>query len=218
MSFHDIRFPVDISLGSSGGPERRTDVITLASGYEERNTQWRSSRRRYNAGYGIRSLDDIHAIIHFFECRRGRLYGFRWRDPIDWKSCAPLKRPSMLDQMIGTGNGSQKDFQLVKTYRSVADMLIEDSKWERLITKPVAGSIKIAVNGLARTEQAHFTVDPTTGKVSFADPYIPAPGAQITAGFEFDVPVRFDADYLEIDLAAFQAGQIPEIPLVEIRL
>ncbi len=218
MSFHDIRFPVDISLGSSGGPERRTDIITLASGHEERNTQWQSSRRRYNAGYGIRSLDDIHKIIHFFECRRGRLHGFRWRDPTDWKSCAPSAEPSHLDQLIGIGDSTKKNFPLTKTYHSTADVLIPDSNWMRIIKKPVWGQVKIAVNGIAQIAARHFTLDPLAGEVRFHDEHVPAPRAQITAGFEFDVPVRFDTDYLEIDLAAFRAGQIPDIPLVEIRL
>ena len=211
MNFHNIRFPLEIAFGSSGGPERRTDIITLASGHEERNTQWRSSRRRYNAGYGVRSLDDIHEIIHFFEARRGRLHGFRWRDPMDWKSCAPSAQPSITDQVIGVGDGAKKVFPLIKTYRSAI------SSWERIITKPVLGTVKVANEGRVLIEEIDFTVDFITGGIIFNDQHIPANGARITAGFEFDVPVRFDTDYLEIDLTAFHAGQIPEIPLVEIR-
>ena len=89
VAFHEVRFPTAIAFGASGGPERRTDIVTLGSGFEERNSRWADSRRRYNAGYGVRTLDDLHVVLAFFEERRGRLYGFRWLDRIDWKSCAP---------------------------------------------------------------------------------------------------------------------------------
>ncbi len=116
MAFHEVRFPLDISRGAVGGPERRTDVVVLGSGAEERNSRWADSRRSYNAGYGVHTLDELHAVIAFFEERRGRLHGFRWRDPADWKSCAPAATPNTLDQIIGTGDGSQAIFQLAKTY------------------------------------------------------------------------------------------------------
>ena len=93
MTFHDIRFPTEIARGSQGGPERKTDVVALSSGYEERNSRWADSRRSYNAGYGVRSLDDLYAVASFFEERRGRLHGFRWRDPADHKSCIPSAAP-----------------------------------------------------------------------------------------------------------------------------
>jgi uncharacterized protein (TIGR02217 family) len=208
MAFDDVRFPTAISRGSSGGPERRTEIVVTGSGAEERNSRWANSRRRYNAGFGVKSLDDIHTVIAFFEERRGRLHGFRWRDHRDWKSCAPRAQPSALDQVIGVGDGTRAGFQLVKRYGSgLRDYL-------RTITKPVAGSVRVAVAGTAVTG---FTVDGLTGIVTFASNRIPAAGAQVTAGFEFDVPVRFDTDELRINLAQFEAGDIPEIPLVEIR-
>ena len=132
MSFHEVRFPTQISLGATGGPERRTDVVVLGSGFEERNARWADSRRSYNAGYGVKSLDDLHAVIAFFEERRGRLYGFRWRDHTDHKSCAPGGTISPLDQVIGTGDGTQAAFQLVKTYG------VAHAPWTRTIAKPVA--------------------------------------------------------------------------------
>ena len=212
MSFHDVRFPTDISRGAQGGPERRTDVVVLGSGFEERNSRWANSRRSYNAGYGIKSLDDLNAVIAFFEERRGRLYGFRWRDHTDWKSCAPSATPSALDQPIGTGDGETATFQLLKTYGSA------HAPWQREIVKPVAGSVLVAVDGDAQTEGTHFTVDAATGVVTFLAEHIPAEDAAVTAGFAFDVPVRFDADRLEINLSGFSHGAIPNIPLVEIRL
>ena len=210
--FHDIRFPTAISRASHGGPERRTDVVALGSGAEERNARWADSRRSYNAGYGVKSLDDLHAVVAFFEERRGRLHGFRWRDPLDWKSCPPQSAPSALDQAIGTGDGTTAAFQLVKTYGSSI------APWTRAIRKPVAGSVLIAVAGAAQVAGTAFTVDAATGTVLFLPGHVPASGAAITAGFEFDVPVRFDTDKLEISIQGFAHGAIPSIPIVEIRL
>lgn len=210
MAFHEIRFPLEIALGARGGPERRTDIVTLGSGFEERNSPWADSRRKYNAGYGLRGLDDIHALIAFFEARHGRLHGFRWRDRADWKSCAPSAEPSALDQVIGTGDGAIATFQLTKTYVSGG------SSYSRVIRKPVAGTVIVAVNGVARSEGSDFTADAATGLIHFAA--APASGATITAGFAFDVPVRFDTDFLDINLSAFAAGAVPDIPLIEIRV
>jgi uncharacterized protein (TIGR02217 family) len=212
MSFHEIRFPTHISRGATGGPERRTDVVVMGSGFEERNARWAHARRSYNAGYGVRSLDDLHAVIAFFEERRGRLYGFRWKDHADWKSCAPEAAPSAADQAIGTGNGSQATFQLIKRYGAV------HAPYDRPITKPVAGTVLIASDGVAQGEGVDFDIDAARGTVTFRSGRIPAPGALVTAGFEFDVPVRFDTDRLEVNLAGFRHGAIPAIPIVEIRV
>ena len=212
MNFHEIRFPTTISLGADGGPERRTDVVTMGSGYEERNSRWANSRRSYNAGYGVRSLDDLHAVIAFFEERRGRLYGFRWKDHADFKSGPPQTNATALDQVIGTGNGTLVSFQLKKTYGSV------HAPWAREIKKPVAGSVLIAVNGVVKTPGTHFSVDTATGIVTFVAAQKPAAGTSVTAGFEFDVPVRFDTDKLEISLSGFRAGAIPSIPVIEVRV
>lgn len=209
MAFHEIRFPTNIAFGATGGPERRTEIVTLGSGAEERNSPWAHSRRRYNAGLGLRSLDDVHELIGFFEARHGRLYGFRWKDRADFKSCAPGADAAATDQRIGTGDGATQTFQLVKTYSS------GDITYERPIVKPVTGSVAVAMNGTALAEAA-FSVDATRGIVSFV--VAPGAGAVVTAGFEFDVPVRFDTDFLEINLAAFEAGSIASVPVVELRL
>ncbi len=212
MSFHETRFPTAISRAAHGGPERRTDIVVLGSGVEERNARWANSRRSYNAGYGVKSLDDLHAIIAFFEERRGRLHGFRWRDAADCKSCPPEAAPTALDQPIGTGDGASAAFQLAKRYGSAFN------PWTREITKPVAGSVLIAVAGITQTAGTVYTIDTTTGIVTFLAGHIPGPGAAITAGFEFDVPVRFDADKLEISIQGVRHGAIPSIPIVEIRV
>jgi uncharacterized protein (TIGR02217 family) len=207
MAFHEIRFPTAIAFHSTGGPERKTEIVTLGSGYEERNGVWANSRRRYDVGYGIKTLDDIHAVIAFFEARAGRLYGFRFKDFADCKSCAPGIAPSPQDQILGTGDGTSKTFALKKTYVSGPANSV------RAIVKPVAGSVRASVGGV---ETSAFAVDTTTGVVTFTT--APANGAAVTAGFEFDVPVRFDTDSLSINLAGFRAGDIPSIPLVEIRV
>jgi uncharacterized protein (TIGR02217 family) len=209
-SFHEIRFPTDIAFHSSGGPERKTEIVTLGSGRETRNARWAESRRRYDAGYGVKSLADLYAVIAFFEERRGRLHGFRWRDRTDDSSGPPGAEPTPLDQAIGIGDGATASFPLIKTYGSAF------SPYVRTIAKPVAGSVRVAVGGVEVTG-SHWSIDPATGLVTFASGHIPAAGAAITAGYRFDVPVRFDSDTLSIDLAAFEAGEIPSIPLVENR-
>lgn len=207
--FHEVRFPTAIAFGATGGPERRTDIVVLGSGREERNQRWAHSRRRYNAGYGVRTLDDLHAVIAFFEERRGRLNGFRWRDRIDAKSSVPSGTPSALDQVQTVTDGSS-DFQLTKTYGSGNDLYM------RPIQKPVAGSVLIAIDGVPLAEGTDYSVDTTTGLITrLTGAWSTSETA--TAGFEFDVPVRFDTDRLEIDLTAFEAGAIPNIPLVEVR-
>jgi uncharacterized protein (TIGR02217 family) len=210
--FHDTRFPTAISRAAHGGPERRTDVVVLGSGAEERNARWADSRRSYNAGYGVKSLNDLHAVIAFFEERRGRLHGFRWRDPSDWKSCPPESTPTALDQPIGVGNGTASTFQLAKTYGSAFN------PWTRDIKKPVTGTVLVAVAGVVQTVGTAYTIDYATGVITFLAGHIPASSAVITAGFEFDVPVRFDSDKLEINVQGVHHGAIPSIPIVEIRL
>jgi uncharacterized protein (TIGR02217 family) len=200
MTFHEIRFH------STGGPERKTEIVTLGSGFEERNAVWANSRRRFDAGYGVKTLDDLHAVIAFFEARLGRLHGFRYKDWSDFKSCAPGATPAPTDQPLGSGDSTTTTFQLAKTYTS------GPASWTRLIKKPVAGTLRLAVNGAEQT--TGFTVDTTTGLVTFAA----APSGALTAGFAFDTPARFDTDQLAINLASFTAGEIPSIPLVEIAL
>jgi uncharacterized protein (TIGR02217 family) len=207
-AFHEIRFPTDIAFGSSGGPERMTEIVTLGSGGERRNARWADARRRYDAGYGVRSLADLDLVIQFFEERRGRLFGFRWRDRMDDASAPPGVAVAATDQNLGTGDGETDVFQLVKTYGGL------HAPYPRIIAKPVDGSVLVAIDGTP-LEAEDYAVDPTTGRVTFET--APDEGAVLTAGFRFDVPVRFDMDHLVVNLAAFDAGEIPSIPIVEIR-
>jgi uncharacterized protein (TIGR02217 family) len=210
-AFHDILFPLDIALKSAGGPERRTEIVALGSGREERNARWAHSRRRYDAGYGVKTFAELSEVVAFFEERRGRLHGFRWRDRLDHSSAAPGAAATAFDQVIGAGDGLTAEFALAKTYGGV------HAPYRRPIVKPVPGSVRIAVDGQEAEEGTAFTLDASTGLVTFLPGHIPQAGDAVTAGFLFDVPVRFDTDYLEIDLSAFAAGAIPKIPLVEIK-
>jgi uncharacterized protein (TIGR02217 family) len=210
MSFHEVRFPASLSLGAVGGPERRTQIVALASGAEERNTPWQHSRRRYDAGLGLRTLDDIETVIAFFEARQGQLHGFRWKDWADYKSCPASASVSYLDQWIGVGNGVQTAFALVKAYQSGAQ------SYSRPIEKVVQGSVRIGVGGDPRLIADDYTVNHNTGVVTFAFP--PDEGLLVTAGYEFDVPVRFDTDGVRVSVSSFNAGEVPSIPVVEVRV
>ena len=210
MNFHEVRFPTALSFGSSGGPERRTEIVALSNGFEERNSPWAQSRRRYDAGLGMRSLDDLSEVFSFFEARRGQLFGFRWKDWTDFKSCVPSENFGPLDQKFGDGDGVRTDFALVKNYRSGA------FNYERVISKPLEGRVAVALAGDVLAEGVHFSVDYSTGVISFVT--APPLEAILTAGYEFDVPVRFDADRIEASSGAFAAGEIPAIPVVEVRV
>lgn len=202
--FHDVRFPLSIGLDARGGPERRTEIVTLNSGREERNAVWRDSRRRWDAAPGVRSQADLARLIAFFEARQGRLHAFRFTDPFDHSSALTGAAPGPLDQVIGTGDGATSRFQLTKTYGDAA------SQWRRPITHPQAESVRAATDGL----ETGFDLE-SDGWIVFDTP--PADGALITAGFRFDVPTRFDADQIEASLES-GAALIASVPLLEVRL
>lgn len=210
MAFHEVRFPASLSFGSVGGPERRTEIVTLASGFEERNTPWAHARRRYDAGMGLRSLDDLEALVAFFEARAGQMHGFRWKDWSDYKSCRPSQAVGFEDQVIAIGDGERVNFPLCKAYVS------GPARYERPVTKPVLGTVLAGIGGDERFEGADYAVDIETGVIRFAVP--PDAGAEVTAGFEFDVPVRFDTDSIKISAVGFEAGEVPDVPVVEVRV
>lgn len=200
MSFHEVSLPARLAFGSTGGVERRTEIVTLSNGFERRSTPWAHGRRRYLIGAGLRSLEDMAALTAFFEARRGRLYGFRFRDFADFRSGAAEPTPG--DQLLGVGDGERTMFALRKAY---------GDHW-RPIRKPVGGSVTVAVDGI----EAAFTVDTTTGEATLVEP--PDEGAEVTAGFLFDTPVRFDADRIDVTLESFEAGRIAAVPLIEVRI
>jgi len=205
-AFQEISLPSGLAKGARGGPRRKTTVVTLDSGFEERNASWANSRREWDLGYALTDAASLHALIEFFEARNGRLYGFRFRDFSDDRSVAPTSAISATDQVIGTGDAVTTAFQLVKTYGTL-------SPWVRTISKPVAGSVLIALDGAP--QGSGWSVDTTTGIVTFDV----APGASVvvTAGYKFEVPVRFDTDQLDIAMDYEIAGEIPAVRIVEIR-
>ena len=207
-AFHDIRLPARLAFGCTGGVERRTAVVTLGSGHERRSSPWAQGRRRYLIATASRPLDEAAELVAFFEARRGRLYGFRFRDPADFKSCAPSLQPAATDQAIGTGDGARKTFALAKTNGTGPEAVV------RPIAKPVAGTVKLAVAGVVLAPAA-FSVDATSGLVTLVA--APVAGAAVTAGFEFDTPVRFDLDRLDLQMEGFSAARITACPLVEVR-
>lgn len=212
MVMHDVRFPPRLSRGATGGPERRTDIVVLGSGREERNTRWADSRRRYNAGTGARTLDDLYEMTAFFEARGGQLNAFRWKDLADYKSSRPSQPITQLDQFVGRADGVETVFPLRKRYGDGA------SEYWRDIRLPVVSSLRVAVDGVEVIIPEAVAFDPSVFALRFTPQAIPPAGSTITAGFEFDVPVRFDTDRLEISVSSFQHGVIPSIPVVEVRL
>lgn len=200
MSFIEIQFPSDISYGATGGPIYSTDIVTLFSGHEQRNSNWKNARGRYNIASGIKTEKQWHELIAFFRARKGKAIGFRFKDWSDYNA---------VGEQIGIGDGVKTEFQLVKFYTSGSTAV------ERAIKKPVAGSVTIHRNTNLRGS-LDYSVDYTTGVVSFTEP--PAVGVIITADFEFDVPVRFDTDELQISLDSFNSGSWNSIPLIEIRV
>lgn len=198
MAFHEIRFPEDISYGSSGGPEFSTDVVLTTGGHEQRNSNWAEARARYNVAHGVKTQSQLEELIAFFRARKGRAHGFRFKDWADY---------SATGQVIGTGNGTLKDFQLVKTYTSS----ISET---RTIHKPVSGTVKIYVNAVLQT--SGVSINHATGLVTFTT--APASGAALSTDFEFDVPVRFDTDRLSATLDQYGVHSWTDIPLVEVRV
>lgn len=198
-AFHNVRFPTDISYGSSGGPEYSTDIVITHSGYEQRNVNWQEARAVYNVTHGVKTKEQLDALIAFFRARRGRAYGFRFKDWADY---------AVTGQEIGIGDGVITEFQLVKTYSSGEEVVT------RNVYKPVDNSVVIYVDNMEQV--SGVSIDTDTGLVTFTSP--PANTAVIKADFEFDVPVRFDTDRLSASLDNYGVHSWSNITLVEVRL
>lgn len=201
IGFHEISFPSRLAYGAAGGPKTRVDVTQLASGHEKRNARWSQALRRYSVDVGQRPIEEIRALISFFEMRGGPLNGFRFKDPIDNSTASGDGSISSQDVEIGVGDGAKTQFQLKLNSG-------------RIIQKPIGSSVLVSVSGATLGEG--FNVDETTGIVSFEQP--PAADSAISAGFDFDVPVRFENEELISAVTARNAAQISDISLMEIRL
>lgn len=192
MAFDDVRLPVEIERGSSGGPQFSTTVISLSGGAERRNRNWTQERSRWNVAYGIMNAEEYREVIAFYRARMGRLRAFRFKDWTDYEGFA---------EQIGVGDAAVTTFQLVKTYDT----------YTRTITRPVSGSVACTVDG----SPVGSTVNLSTGVVTIS----PAPGigAIVRASFEFDIPVRFEEDTLEVAVEWEGAASIPAINVIEVR-
>lgn len=200
MSFHEVRLPEYIEKGATGGPGFNTTISEMSSGYEKRNMNWSQARASYDIAYGVKNQSDIRTVLAFFYARRGRAHGFRFKD---WTDFFTFASP------IGTGNGVLDTYQLTITY----------GDYVRIIKKPVAGTVKIYLDGIFTP--LGWSADTTTGIVTFDDPV--SDTTVITADFQFDVPVRFDTDNLQLSLEFVSPsedqvyGTVPSINLMEIR-
>ncbi len=203
--FDDVSYPLALGRGSTVMPEFSTSITVTASGHEHRNTVWADARLKFDVGPGVRSEAELGTLIAFFRARRGAARGFRLRDPNDHSSRDMTASPTPFDQLLGTGDGRETAFPLVKLYGEGGEAQ------RRRITRPVAGSLRISVDG---SETSAFTLD-LLGVVQFAS--APPAGADVRAGFYFDVPVRFSEDRLEISSVAFAAGEAPSVPMIELK-
>ncbi len=200
MSFTETQFPSEISYGATGGPTYSTDVLTMFSGHEQRNSNWKNARGKYNISTGVRTEEQWQALISFFRVCKGKAIGFRFKDWSDYKA---------VRQRIAISDEIKTEFQLIKTY-STGDSMIT-----RVIKKPVKGTVKIYSQTNLRGN-LDYVVDHTTGIITFAE--APSAGMIIMADFEFDVPVRFDTDELQLSIDSFNSGSWSGINLIEIRV
>jgi len=198
-----VLFPIEIGQEASVAPGFSTNIVTSASGFEARNVGWSQARLRFDAGPGVRGESELQTLLGFFRARRGPAIGFRFRDPYDNSSNGMTEAPTATDQSIGTGDGVNSAFALVKKYGSGE---------QRRITRPETGTVRVALDGIELS--TGWTLD-DKGVVRFDA--APAMGAAVTAGFLFDTPVRFAEDRIEVNRATFLAGEAPSVPLVEVR-
>jgi uncharacterized protein (TIGR02217 family) len=196
MAFHEVQFPSDIS---SGGPEYSTDVVITAGGHEQRNVNWSAARAKYNVAHGVKTQAQLEALIAFFRARKGKAYGFRFKDWTDYEAAA---------QTIGVGDGSTTAFQLVRNYISGG---VSEA---RSIAKPVSGSVSIYLDVVQQL--SGWSIDDASGLVTFSS--APSSGVVVTADFQFDVPVRFDTDQLSARLEDYGVNSWNDISLVEVRI
>jgi uncharacterized protein (TIGR02217 family) len=203
QEFDDVLFPLQIGREAEMTAAFSTNIVTTLSGHERRNSSWSNARLSYDAGPGIRSEAELEQLLSFFRARRGPAVGFRFTDPFDNSSNGMTGNPNRTDQSLGLGDGVRTAFPLLKTYGVEGQV--------RRITRPVAASVQVAVNGVLATGWSLAA----GGIISFAS--APPAGAVVTAGYRFDVPVRFASDQMDMARATFGAGDMPHIPLVEIR-
>jgi uncharacterized protein (TIGR02217 family) len=220
MAFLEVQFPPAVSFGSVGGPTYYTRLHSSGSGYEYRNAVWGAPLHRYEAAWGVRTQSDLEDVIQFFHAVKGRANAFRFKDWMDFKSCDYNATPAQTDQTIGTGDGVTTTFQLVKVYSQTDGTTTLTTT--RTITKPVSGTVIVEVNGVLQTVTTDYTVDYATGIVTFEAGSIPADTHVVKAGFQFDVPCRFDVDQLDLQVENYNQNHGflggATIPVIEVRV
>jgi len=208
MGFIEERFPTGISYGSGGGPGFSTRVVESDAGDRQKIRRRSSARRRYAAAEAVKRLSDLVEIMEFYISVGGIANSFRFKDFFDFTTASDhTGTHTSTDVTIGTGDGSETEFQLIKVYS------LGSFTHTRTITKPVSGTVLASLDDVTTTA---FTVDTTTGKITFDS--APGLGVSIKAGFEFDVPVSFDDsidDGIYLSMDQFEEGSIPDVPLIE---
>lgn len=200
--FSEQRMPLPISLRSSGGPQWNTSIVRVDSGYEQRNEPWAQDLGSWDVGSFVTTNAEMATVLAFYNSVRGRLVAWRFHDPKDYQA---------LDQLLGTGDGVQTTYQLTKTYGTDA------SAYTKIIRKPVVGTSRITVAGVLQVEGTAYTLDTTTGVITFLAGHIPAAGQAVRWSGEFDKPARFDVDHLSMSFDDLIYARL-SIPVVEVRL
>lgn len=201
------RFDVNISYGSSGGPQFNTTVFEGHGGVEQRGQNWATVKGKWNVSQGIRDTADMDVIKNLFMAVRGKAIGFRYKDWGDFNM--------VTDPCTPVADGTNRIFKMQKTYTSGALSYI------RRIFKPVSGTIKVYDNGVLKTEgvgTGQYAIDYTTGIITFGTAIIPVNTHIITVTGEFDLPVRFDVDSLNITQDSFGTETWNSILLSELLL
>ena len=207
MAFHDVRLPEEVERGASGGPRFNTTVMTLSSGFEKRNINWSKVRGEWDVGYGIQKKDDFSLVMDFFYARQGKAHSFRFKDWSDYEIGDATDITTR--QSIGTGDGVDTTFQINKTYTSGG------VTYSRDVNKIVAATLSVWVNDVLQTITTNYTIDLLTGIITFVA--APTDTHDIEVICQFDMAVRFDVDALDVNVVTFDAGAIPNLPVVEVR-
>ncbi len=211
MAFHNTRLSDEVERGAQGGPGFKTTVLQLSSGFEQRNIDWTRARGEWDISYGLDTKAQIEAVLAFFYARQGRAHGFRFKDWSDFE--IGTDATDTLQQM-GVADGTLKNFQFLRRYSSGGTDF--DREITRLVASPTPRVFKDAAE-----QGSGFTVDNDTGVITFT--VAPANGVVIGGIAEFDIPVRFDQDQLDLQaMFVDQAGgqdviSAPSIVIKELR-
>lgn len=207
MQIINAPFPERISFGARSEPEWLTDLAEAFSGFESANQNWTQARHRYDVSLSVRTATDYVTVREHFHTVRGRSKGFLFKDPLDYAVAT--------SQGVTSETADSDGWQMYKRYGSGAD------KYDRIITRPVSGSVAIYRTRSAVTTNvtADCTIDHDTGVFDVTGD---ANGDVYTWSGEFRVPCRYDVDRLPTAIVNKQPNgdlyvACDSIPLVEVR-